>query len=149
MPVTIEVPASTLRCLRVQHEPAEVAVVRRALLADLERDPRASLVADDAAVVTSELVGNAVRHGAPLEGGLLVRWRVGEEVVAIEVVDGGGGSGPSPRRTLEALDADPMATSGRGLRIVEQLARRWGTSVDAEGRRTVWAVLDTPAPAVA
>ncbi|WP_194907372.1 ATP-binding protein [Quadrisphaera sp. INWT6] len=149
MPVTVEVPASTLRCLRVRHEPAEVSAVRRALREDLRRDPRAETVADDVAVVTSELVGNAVRHGAPLDGGLLVRWGVGDEGVVVEVVDGGGPSGPGERQPVEAHDADPLATCGRGLRIVEELSRRWGTSLDADGRRTVWAVVDGAVPAVA
>lgn len=149
MPVTIEVPASTLRCLRVRHEPSEVSAVRRALRDDLRRDSRAEPLADDVAVITSELVGNAVRHGAPLDGGLLVRWRVGDEGVVVEVVDGGAPSGPDQRQRVEAHDADPLATSGRGLRIVEQLSRRWGSSVDADGRRTVWAVVDGAVPAVA
>lgn len=148
MPVTVEVPASTLRCLRVRHEPSEVSWVRRALRDDLLRDPRTEPVADDVAVVTSELVGNAVRHGAPLDGGLLVRWRIGDEGVVVEVVDGGGPAAPSEQR-VEARDPDPLATCGRGLRIVEELSRRWGTSLDVEGRRTVWAVVAGAAPAVA
>jgi len=32
----------------------------------------------------------------------------------------------------------PGATGGRGLRIVEKLSTRWGTSSDADGT-TVWA----------
>jgi serine/threonine-protein kinase RsbW len=139
VPVSIEVPASTVRCVRVRHEPQEVSSVRRALHDDLLRDPRTSPVADDVAVVTSELVGNAVRHGTPLEGGLLVRWRLTSEAVAVEVVDGGGGDGPP--RELAAHDADPLDTCGRGLYIVEELARRWGTSVDTAGHRTVWALV--------
>lgn len=139
MPVSIEVPASTVRCVRVRHEPQEVSSVRRALHDDLLRDPRTSQVADDVAVVTSELVGNAVRHGTPLDGGLLVRWRLTGEAVAVEVVDGGGGDGPP--RELAAHDADPLDTCGRGLSIVEELARRWGTSVDTAGHRTVWALV--------
>ncbi len=139
MPVTIEVPASTLRCLRVRHEPAEVSVVRRTMHGELLANPLTTAVADDVAVVTSELVGNAVRHGSPLDGGLLVRWRVRGDEVTVEVVDGGGG--PEHHREVVARDADPLDTSGRGLRIVDTLARRWGTSLDTEGRRTVWAVL--------
>jgi len=149
VPVTVEVPASTLRCLRVRHEPSEVASVRRAMRDDLLHDPRLAPVADDVAVVTSELVGNAVRHGAPLDGGLLVRWRVGGEGVVVEVVDGGGPSAPGEQPQVEARDADPLDTCGRGLRIVEELSRRWGTSLDADGRRTVWAVVAGAVPAVA
>ncbi|WP_180357606.1 ATP-binding protein [Streptomyces sp. NP160] len=132
-------PASTVRCVRVRHEPQEVSSVRRALHDDLLRDPRTSPVADDVAVVTSELVGNAVRHGSPLDGGLIVRWRLSGDEVAVEVVDGGGGDGPP--REVAAHDADPMDTCGRGLHIVEEISRRWGTSVDTAGRRTVWALV--------
>ncbi|MGQ7295842.1 ATP-binding protein [Quadrisphaera sp. KR29] len=143
MPVSIEVPASTVRCVRVRHEPQEVSSVRRVLHDELVHDPRTSSAADDVAVVTSELVGNAVRHGTPLDGGLLVRWRITGDEVAVEVVDGGG---DDPPRELAARDADPLATCGRGLRIVEEIARRWGTSLDAEGRRTVWALVPVGPP---
>nr|WP_281270545.1 ATP-binding protein [Quadrisphaera granulorum] len=130
-------PFSAVRCVRVLHEPREVSSVRRALHEDLLRDPRAAQVADDVAVVTSELVGNAVRHGSPLDGGLIVRWRITDDEVSVEVVD--GGTGGAPGHDVAAYDADPLATSGRGLHIVQTLTRRWGSSLDAEGRRTVWA----------
>ncbi|WP_205217104.1 ATP-binding protein, partial [Enterococcus hirae] len=101
---------------------------------DLRRDPAATVVADEAAVVVSELLGNAVRHADPLERGeVLLQWRVRSDEVEIEVVDGGGGplgsSVASPRE-------DPMATSGRGLHIINVLAERWGSSIDDAGCRS-------------
>ena len=129
--------------LFMAHDAAAVSGARRALVADLRSDPATTVVADEAAVVASELLGNAVRHAVPLdEGDVLLRWHVRPGEVEIEVVDGGGGA-PQSR------DVDAMATGGRGLRIIEVLSERWGCSTDERGRRSVWASLATTATAMA
>lgn len=120
------------------HEPAAVPAARRVLTGQLERDAALLPVVDEIAVVVSELLANAVRHGRPIgRGDLLLRWRVEADGVEVSVVDGGGGDVrvPSP---------DPDATSGRGMHIVTALSRAWGTSEDASGRRTVWATVPVP-----
>jgi anti-sigma regulatory factor (Ser/Thr protein kinase) len=90
----------------------------------------------DAAAVAAELVGNAARHAAPLPGDVIrVAWRlVVGGGVEIRVTD--GGSEVAPR----VLTADPDATSGRGLRIVQALACRWGFEPEGRGQ-CVWAEL--------
>jgi len=122
------------------HEAMAVPQARRAVVADLSTplaDPAVAAVVDAVAVVVSELLGNAVRHAAPLgEGDLILRWSVEVDAVRIEVVDGGGGA-------LASRDATATATSGRGLRIVEALASEWGSETDTTGRRTVWATIPT------
>ena len=122
------------------HEAMAVPHARRALVRDLSTepvDPAVAAVVDAVAVVVSELLGNAVRHAAPLgEGDLILRWSVGPEAVRVEVVDGGGGA-------LAPRDAKTTATTGRGLRIVEALSCDWGSDTDASGRRTVWAAIAT------
>lgn len=94
----------------------------------------------DVATVAAELVGNAVRHAAPLPGGVMrVAWRlVRAGLIEIRVTDGGAASSPAPRA------ADPEAPDGRGLTIVAALSARWG--VDREGSaQCVWAHIPIPA----
>lgn len=142
-------PDPSCSSLLVQHDPASVSGARHALVADLRRDPVTTGVADEAAVVASELLGNAVRHAQPLDdGGVLLRWHVRPGEVEIEVVDGGGSAG-GPGGGPAARDAEVTATGGRGLRIVEVLSQRWGSSTDASGRRSVWASLSTSAVVLA
>jgi hypothetical protein len=50
--------------------------------------------------------------------------------------------------TPELQTTTPNSTGGRGLHIVEQLARRWGSLIQSDGKQ-VWAELplDPAAPA--
>ncbi|MEJ5943991.1 ATP-binding protein [Pseudokineococcus basanitobsidens] len=126
------------RAVAVAHRPGAVPVARRTVTADV-----AGRVDDDLAhevsVVVSELLGNALRHARPDEDGrVLVRWQVRGDVVDVEVTDGGSPQEVRPQRP------SPLATSGRGLRIVRSLAHEWGVVEDDEGRRTVWAALGGP-----
>jgi anti-sigma regulatory factor (Ser/Thr protein kinase) len=92
-------------------------------------------VRNDALLVLSELVGNAVLHGRPLpDGAIRVAWQPHSHSVEIAITDGGGATRPAPR------PAGPMATSGRGLGIISELADRWGVT-QQDGCSTVWAVV--------
>lgn len=126
------------RAVRVPHRAAGVPAARRAFLEDvvarLDDD-----TACDAAVVVSELLGNAVRHAGPLpSAGMLLRWQVRGGVVDIEVTDGGA------RTVVRPLRPATLATHGRGLRIVRSLAHEWGVVEGDDGVRTVWACLGGP-----
>jgi anti-sigma regulatory factor (Ser/Thr protein kinase) len=95
-------------------------------------------VVDEAEIVISELVGNAVRHARPLPDGMIrVSWTVRAGVVEVEVADGGGPTVPRP------APRSPMSAGGRGLRIVRGLAHEWGVHEDRAGR-TVWVSLGGP-----
>ncbi|RJK94189.1 ATP-binding protein [Vallicoccus soli] len=121
---------------RYAPEPTAVARARRAVAAQVERAGFAAL-ADDAALLVSELVANAVLH-ARTE--VEVRVVAQEGGVRVEVQDG------SPVLPLPgALRATAM--SGRGLVLVATLARRWGVE-PREGGKVVWFELggDAPAP---
>ena len=85
-------------------------------------------------LIVSELVTNALRHGAEGERiDLAVTPK--PEFLCVQVTDDGPGLAPRPR----ALE--PEEEGGFGLFFVEQLARRWG--VTRENRRTrVWFELD-------
>ncbi len=112
---------------------SSVGVARRRLVSDLMTAGIYDSAACDVALVISELLSNALRHAAPLPGSeIRVAWRVDEESVQVSVSDGGGLTVP------ELGEPTPCATGGRGLRIVEKLSRRWGTSTGDDGT-TVWA----------
>jgi two-component sensor histidine kinase len=116
------------RVVTVRHVPASAGVVRRQLGAELSAAGLPAAVVGDAALVVSELVGNAVRYARPLAGGVLdVTWSVTPDCIRLEVTDGGGPS--VPRRS----DAGPADVRGRGLAIVTALARDWGVEVHPDG----------------
>ncbi len=138
-----EVRGGTGGALRLPHEAEAVPGARRALSRELRRAGVCPEVRDDVALVVSELLGNAVRHAPPTdEGGVLLRWTVGEGSVDVAVVDGGGGP-------VRVTHAGPGAVGGRGMQLVDSLARAWGTADEGQGRRAVWASITTgPLPLV-
>jgi serine/threonine-protein kinase RsbW len=116
-PVTVRVPFAA----------SSVAVARTKLKAWMKAEGCPSEVIDDGRVVISELVGNSVRHAKPLsDGTILIAWGREAKGIRISVTDGGSMS--RPRR----VEAPTSAVSGRGMAIVEALAREWW----AESNRT-------------
>jgi anti-sigma regulatory factor (Ser/Thr protein kinase) len=91
-------------------------------------------VVDDALLVASELVTNAVRHGRPEIVLFVRRLRDG---VRIAVRDEGEDV-PAPAMDTPTVDRP----TGRGLLIVAATARQWGVTAhpDRPGK-TVWAEL--------
>ncbi len=81
--------------------------------------------------MAGELVTNAVLHAQTL---IDLRFSLGRRYLLIAVRDG---SYEIPR-VREATPLDPAAP--RGLFLVAQFAKRWGT-VPAEGGKVVWASL--------
>jgi anti-sigma regulatory factor (Ser/Thr protein kinase) len=123
------------------HAPSSVSDVRKRLCADLLASGVYAEVADDAAVIISELISNALRHARPLPtGDIRVAWTHEGDLVRLAVSD--GGSMTEPRRARATLSS----LGGRGLSIVEALADRWGVSHDEENGTTVWASLRATEP---
>ncbi|MFC5216383.1 MULTISPECIES: ATP-binding protein [Streptomyces] len=82
---------------------------------------------EDAVLLVSELVGNAVRHTGARVFGLRMRRRRGW--IRIEVRD--------PSRGLPCLmPVQEMDISGRGLFLVDKLADRWGVDLLPRGKTT-------------
>lgn len=131
--------ADSIVCtLRAAHEPASVGKVRKEVVADLQTRDLPEELVDEAEIVASELLTNAVRHARPLSDGTIrVRWKIRGDVVEIEVTDGGGESVPRPAPRSVWL------SSGRGLRIVRSVAHEWGVTEDRTGN-VVWATLGGP-----
>ncbi|XRQ09509.1 ATP-binding protein [Actinomadura welshii] len=120
------------------HSPSSVAVARRRLSSELAGSGVYDSIVDDATVIVSELISNALRHARPLPSGQVkVCWIRRGDVLELEVSDGGAMT--EPRRgpgTLSSL-------GGRGLGIVETLSDGWGVRHE-EGATTVWAILRAP-----
>ena len=98
-----------------------------------------SCIAEDAALLTSELIANAIRHsysGLPINEGQPGRVTVIVLALAagvrIEVIDAGSNSEP------RLVDVGPGATSGRGLHMVAELSARWGSEIIDDEHRKVW-----------
>ncbi|MFV0457472.1 MAG: ATP-binding protein [Actinomycetales bacterium] len=126
------------RAVALPYHPRAVCVVRHMLAEDLTGQVELGII-DEAEVIASELLGNAIRHARPLEDNrVTLRWQVRGGVLDIEVTDGGSPGEVRARRPA------PLATNGRGLRVVRALAHEWGVFQDNTGRRTVWACLGGP-----
>jgi serine/threonine-protein kinase RsbW len=118
--------------LRVPFQAPSASLVRRELLGWLSEKGFTGECIDDARVVVSELVGNSVRHAAPLPvNDIAVSWALDNGELVISVSDGG-----SAETVPEPVEAPEGAISGRGLSIVEALAARWWVE-DGQGRTTV------------
>jgi serine/threonine-protein kinase RsbW len=125
--------------LLVPHAAASVTVVRHRCVDELRGRGVAPLTIDDTALVVSELVGNAVRHGRPLDGGgVEVRWQVTDSVIRVEVRDGGRGPLQHEASWPVAGGGSADAEGGRGLAIVALLTTSWGSAFDA-AEAVVWA----------
>jgi anti-sigma regulatory factor (Ser/Thr protein kinase) len=115
-----------------------VAVARRAAARVLSEWCIEDAGVSDVALVVSELVTNAVRHGQV--PGRLVELRLEydlEKSVLVEVSDAGDGRPPS---TGVRQIGGPLAESGRGLTLVAAFADSWGVR-EREIGKTVWARL--------
>lgn len=90
----------------------------------------------DAALVASELAGNAVEH-AGTDYIVTVSHETGRLYLAVQ--DGVVGF-PRQRVAADAEALAPRATRGRGLLIVHEIAESWG-AMPTRGGKVVWATL--------
>ena len=106
--------------IRLPFEPSTPNMVRTKLAGYLTVNRAPSNVIDNALIVVSEMIANAVSHGVPTDDGMLeISWNLKPEL-------------------LELCAFDDDSLSGRGLSIIKKVADRWwvdsteGTSVHAE-----------------
>lgn len=108
--------------------PESAATARRLAQVVVLREWRLSpTMTEDAVLLVSELVGNAVRHTGARVFGLRMRRRRGW--IRVEVRD--------PSRGLPCLmPVQEMDISGRGLFLVDKLSDRWGVDLLPRGKTT-------------
>jgi anti-sigma regulatory factor (Ser/Thr protein kinase) len=93
-------------------------------------------VADEVVLLASELATNAIAHTASgMDGTFVVRVLVQDGWLRTEISDLGSDTAPSVR------PSGPPDESGRGLRLVDMLASRWGFQGGPSGR-VVWFEMD-------
>ncbi|WP_411073385.1 ATP-binding protein [Streptomyces sp. cmx-4-7] len=117
-------------------EPRSAAVARRLVRTALTVWGLEPLI-EDATLVLTELVSNAVDHGR-LPSIRVIVSRPSANVIRLGVVD--------RSKTVPTLrtDADESQTRGRGLLLVDALTERWGTELYRWGKQ-VWAELEEEA----
>ena len=87
-------------------------------------------------LLVSEAATNALLHSASGDGGsFAVEYLVSDDLVRVEVHDGGGPTGP--RRRIHHLES----MTGRGLDLFDSLSDRWGVDGGPQSW-TVWFELD-------
>ncbi len=113
--------------------PSTPSMARTKLAAFLTINRAPAGLIDDALIVVSEMIANAVSHGVPTDDGMLeISWKLKRELLELCVCDGGSA------KTLTPIEFDEDSLSGRGLSIINTVAERWwvdasaGTSVHAE-----------------
>ncbi|MDT4986145.1 MAG: hypothetical protein QOI74_239 [Micromonosporaceae bacterium] len=132
--------ADRVWCVVVPHHAEGARQARQRLAASLAGVLSQQALADTVAVA-AELLGNAVRHAAPLPGGVVrLAWRMLRAGgIEIRVTDGGASTPPTVR------DVGHDSPDGRGLAIVAALADGWGVDSDGLGQ-CVWARLTASGP---
>lgn len=90
-------------------------------------DGHQTIATEDAVLMISELVTNAVRHAHTR---LSIMVSIANQTLRVEVHD------DDPTLPV-ASDPDQHATSGRGLRIIDGLADHWGITPNTGGK-VVW-----------
>jgi anti-sigma regulatory factor (Ser/Thr protein kinase) len=103
----------------------------RALVRSTLRSWGVDAALDDLLLVASELFTNAVLHG---DGTVELSVERRDDAVRVEVVDGG-----HPQAQVPLAPVEPSLFSGRGLAIVDRVAREWGSATAPHGGTRVWA----------
>lgn len=110
--------------------PAAVPCARHYTAYVLSEWSHLARLAEDAQLIVTELVTNAICHG---RGPVTVRLRADSDSLLIEVSD----TLPAPPEPYaHAVDAE----CGHGLDIVTGLSRSWGYDLE-RGGKTVWALV--------
>jgi anti-sigma regulatory factor (Ser/Thr protein kinase) len=125
--------AGTAAAHVVPADPAAVSGSRRFLQQTLTDWGVDEETTDTAVLCLSELVTNALMH---TQSGCVVQVSLEQGLVMTTVRDGGKVS-----RALTVPLEDQSQVHGRGLLLVDALAKRWGSELH-EGGTTVWFVLE-------
>lgn len=119
---------------RLPHDRNSVPLAR-SIASDAVADSLQPTERDNFVLMVSELVSNSIRHAPPEpDGGIVLKLHVDDVNARAAVIDGGR------RFDFEQATFDPK-TPHFGLMLVDQLADRWGLSLD--GEKAVWFEIGT------
>jgi anti-sigma regulatory factor (Ser/Thr protein kinase) len=124
---------SSVGTFAVPVDEGDVAAARAFIRENLASWSVPASIVDDVVLLGSELVTNAIVHGHPP---IEMRLRRSEIEITLEVFDA---ANFYPRRVRPT----PYEEHGRGLGIVDVLARDWGTRMTVGGK-AVWCVVAIP-----
>jgi anti-sigma regulatory factor (Ser/Thr protein kinase) len=115
---------------------ARASAAARALVRELADGRLPGSVVDDAALLTSELVTNAVRHAGddPID----LRVAIDDSTLTVVVRDRGPSFDPDAAVRTE--------TGGWGLSIVEELSTEWGVVSNGGGNEVWFEIRETSRP---
>jgi anti-sigma regulatory factor (Ser/Thr protein kinase) len=126
------------RSLRIPAEPVSVSAARRFMTELLTGLGCTCTLRDDAELMLSELVTNAVRHQR--DGKIEITAVLRGPALRVSVTDDSS-EVPMPRsgKAPSSAEIGPSgeSASGRGLLLIEQLATRWGWG-PLENGKVVW-----------
>lgn len=122
-------------CQRFDQDPQSARAARRFISQALTAADDDDDLVESVTLLVSELVTNAVLHA---ESGVEVLVRLTDSAARVEVTD-------ASSQTVAPRDAAADEDSGRGLALVESLARRWGVRPAPGGGKTVWFEVDRAA----
>lgn len=105
----------------------------RAFLTKVSCPRHGGRTVEDAELLVSELVTNAIRHGTPPVT-MSVHCQ-GEDGLHVSVSD------ENPHQSPVQRDANPDAESGRGVRLIEPTCERWGVHRPRNNTKEVWFTL--------
>ncbi|MFG2843732.1 ATP-binding protein [Kitasatospora sp. NPDC048296] len=108
------------------------AIARQRLSVLLSASPDGKRFLDSGLVVATELVTNAVLHGTPVGHLIYLALDVDPTRLRIEVHDARGDH--LPAISAPGLDGE----TGRGLRLVDSLTKRWGCCPRRPVGKIVW-----------
>lgn len=121
------------KTMQLPFEMSTPSIARTKLAGFLTINRASASIIDDALIVMSEMIANAVSHGLPTDDGTMeISWTLNGDLLELSVYDAGKGG------SLEPIDFDEDSLSGRGLSIINRVADRWwvdmsgGTRVNAE-----------------
>jgi anti-sigma regulatory factor (Ser/Thr protein kinase) len=115
------------QCVELPRDAGAAGQARRIVDRLLRRHGASARARESAALVSSELVSNALSHG---RGKIELRLELLNGFLRIEVIDEGKDQAPAVRQEAAG------ESGGWGLRIVDRLAAQWGVF---EGTTHVWA----------